>query len=140
MYYVDSDNNVLKKVSNGVVSTVAGTGTRGFGGDGYPATSALLDRPSGAYISSSSNEIYISECYNNRIRKVSSSGLMSSLAGTTQGYFGDGNLASNAQLNHPTRLLVISNCDLFFTDTNNHVIRKISGGVITTVAGIGGSN
>ncbi|KAG2372789.1 hypothetical protein C9374_013153 [Naegleria lovaniensis] len=140
MYIVDADNNVLKKVSNGVVSNVVGSGTRGFGGDGSSATSALLDRPAGAYMSSSSNEIYISDTYNNRIRKVSSSGFISTLAGSTQGFSGDGNLARDARLDHPSRLLVNSKGVLFFADTNNHVIRKISGDIITTIAGIGGSN
>jgi len=93
LYIADSSNNVIRRVnSSGIISTVAGNGTDGYTGDGGPATSATLGDPSDVKIDGSGN-IYIADWYNNVIRRVSSSGTISTFAGNgSYGYGGDGGL------------------------------------------------
>jgi len=137
MFIADTNNNVVREVAlNGTVSTVAGTGEQGFGGDGGVATSALLDSPTGVAVDAS-GKLYIADSHNNRIRMVSS-GTISTIAGTgAAGFSGDGGAATVAQLSLPTALAVDSNANLYIADTNNHRIREISGVTIKTVAGDG---
>ncbi len=129
--------NLIRKVSNGVVATVAGNGISGFSGDNGPATSAQLNGASGLAVDSAGN-LYIADTNNNVIRKVSG-GVITTVAGNgTTGYSGDSGPATSAQLNRPYGLAVDSAGNLYIADTNNNVIRKVSAGVITTVAGGGG--
>ena len=142
LYIADMSNNRIRKVdSAGVISTVAGTGRSGFGGDGASAVQARLSRPSGVAVDGAGN-LYIADMSNNRIRKVDTSGTISTVAGTGEGSFGgfsgDGGPAVNAQLRSPAGVAVDGAGNIYTADRDNFRIRKVdSAGVITTVAGTG---
>lgn len=137
LYIADTNNNIVLQVTaDGIISTVAGSGDQGFGGDGGAATSAQLDSPVGIAIDGSGN-LYIADSHNNRIREVSG-GTIQTIAGNgTAGFSGDGGLAMAAQLDRPTAVAVDSTGNVFIADTDNHRIRKVTGTSITTVAGDG---
>ncbi|MEM7125161.1 MAG: hypothetical protein AAF702_02465 [Chloroflexota bacterium] len=145
-FYIADDGNRIRKVnSSGIITTVAGNGS---GGDNSPAENAYVNRPSGVTKDIFGN-IYIAEPYSHRIRKIAPNGIITTVVGTgTAGHSGDGGLAIEAQLNHPTRLYVHSDggdllgdsphIELYIADSLNHRIRKVgSNGIITTVAGNG---
>ncbi len=139
LFIADRSNHRIRKVdSAGVISTIAGTGERGFGGDGGPAVQAQLASPSGVAVDSEGN-LYIADGSTQRIRKVDSSGTISTIAGTGEpGFGGDGGPATEAQLNFPTGVAVDSEGNLYIADLVNHRIRKVdSSGVISTIAGTG---
>ena len=137
LYIADTGNIRIRKVSNGVITTVAGNGTVGFSGDNGPATSAQLSGPSGVAVDSAGN-LYIADADNGRIRKVSN-GVITTVAGNgAHGFSGDNGPATSAQLNLPSGVALDSAGDLYIADYNNR-IRKVSNGVITTVAGGGTS-
>ena len=139
LYIADGGNSRIRKVdSTGNITTVAGTGTVGFSGDGGAATSAQLRNPYDVALDGSGN-LYIADTWNHRIRKVDSSGNISTVAGTgTDGFSGDGAAATAAQLNQPTGVAVDGSGNLYIADTVNHRIRKVdSSGNISTVAGTG---
>lgn len=135
LFIADQLNNRIRKVSpGGIISTVAGNGTKGFSGDGGSATSAALDYPY-AVVADASGNLYIADHNNHRIRKVSTSGIISTIAGTGLGDFqGDGGAALSARLYHPSGLALAADGTLFFADQSNNRIRKINtGGIISTV-------
>ncbi|MGA2340187.1 MAG: NHL repeat-containing protein, partial [Terracidiphilus sp.] len=142
IYIADCDNERIRKVtaSTGVITTVAGTGTAGYSGDGGAAISAKLDAPEGVTVDANGN-IYIADEANQRIRKVTAStGIITTVAGIgTAGYSGDGGAATSAKLNYPQGVAVDANDDIYIADFQNSRIRKVSAstGVITTVAGTG---
>jgi RHS repeat-associated protein len=140
VYFADTIASVIRKVSasTGIISTVAGNGTQGFSGDGGAATSARLYSPHDIAVDSSGN-LYIADSYNNRIRKVSSSGIISTIAGNgTAGFSGDNGPAINAELYYPASVVVDKAGNVYIGDTTNERIRKIStSGVISTYAGNG---
>jgi uncharacterized protein (TIGR03437 family) len=130
-------------IVGGVISTVAGTGAQGFGGDGGPAIGAVLNDPSGVAVDSAGN-VYIADSNNERIRRVSTSGTITTVAGNGKaGYSGDGGPATSAELNiglfeAAGGIAVDAVGNLYIADTSNHRIRKMSAtGIITTVAGNG---
>ncbi len=137
LYIADAQNHVIREVSTaGILTTVAGTGVEGFGGDGGPATSAQLDTPRGVAVDASGN-LYIADSHNQRIREVSG-GTIRTIAGNgTAGYSGDGGLATAATLFLPEAVAVDASGNVYIADTGNFVIRKVSAGTITTVAGDG---
>jgi uncharacterized protein (TIGR03437 family) len=136
LYIADLANNRIRKVSNGVISTVAGNGTPGFSGDGGLATAAQLDQPYAVAVDSAGN-LYIADCWNHRIRKVSN-GVISTVAGNgTPGFSGDNGPATSAQLSDPAGVAVDSSGNLFIADMFSNRIRRVSNGAITTVAGNG---
>jgi len=132
-----SDSSGIRKVSGGIITTVAGgNGTQGFGGDGGPATSALLFGYYGIAVDPAGN-LYIADAGNNRIRKVSN-GIITTVAGNgTPGFRGDNGPATSAELNGPQSVAVDAVGNLYIADTYNYVIRKISNGIINTIAGTG---
>jgi sugar lactone lactonase YvrE len=139
VYITDTGNSVVRKVdTTGKITTIAGNGSQGFSGDGGPAISASLYAPLRAVADSAGN-VYIADSFNNRIRKVDSSGKISTFAGLgTQNFSGDGGQANAAELNLPGAIAVDSTGNVFICDTWNHRIRKVdSSGVITTVVGTG---
>ena len=139
LYIADSGNSRIRKVDPaGVISTVAGDGTRGYGGDGDPAVDAQLNRPYGLALDGAGN-LYIADTVNHRIRKVDAAGAITTVAGDgTFGYGGDGGAAVAAQLASPAGLALDGAGNLYIADNNNHRIRKVdAAGVITTVAGSG---
>jgi hypothetical protein len=142
VYFAEFESQRIRKVNGttGIISTLAGTGTAGFSGDGGLATSAKLNNPLGVAVDGSGN-VYISERSNNRIRKVSgTTGVITTLAGTgVAGFSGDGGPATAAQLNGPHSLAVDGSGNVYFSEIENNRIRKVSGttGVITTLAGTG---
>ncbi|MGA8102850.1 MAG: choice-of-anchor D domain-containing protein, partial [Candidatus Acidiferrales bacterium] len=139
LYIVDYGNNRIRKVNtSGIITTVAGTGTEGYSGDNGPATSAELSGPSAVAVDSAGN-LYIADCYNNRIRKVNTSGTITTVAGNgTGGYGGDNGPSTSAELNAPTGVAVDTAGDFYIVDYGNNRIRKVNtSGTITTVAGDG---
>jgi uncharacterized protein (TIGR03437 family) len=139
VYIADTANNVVRKVTAaGIISTLAGNGVAGFGGDGSAASSAQLNAPQGVAVDASGN-VYIADTGNARVRKVSTSGTISTYAGSgTIGFSGNGGAAASAQLNTPIGLAVDSAGNLYIADFGNNMVRKVtSGGTISTVAGTG---
>ena len=120
------------------ISTVAGNGTAGGGGDGGLATAAPLMYPEGVFKDNAGN-LYIGEAGSYRIRKVAIDGTISTVAGNgTPGFSGDGGPATAAQLSTAISFAVDSAGNLFFADLNNHRVRKVAtDGTISTVAGTG---
>jgi uncharacterized protein (TIGR03437 family) len=136
IYISDGDAGVIKLNAQGIVTTVAGNGTEGFSGDGGPATSAQLAGAAGIAIDSAGN-LYISDWYNSRVRKVTPQGIISTVAGNGKpGYSGDGGSATSASLYVPTGLAIDSASNLYIADTINNAVRKVTPqGIISTVAG-----
>ena len=141
VYIADAENHRIRKVdADGIMTTVAGTGEEGFGGDGGPATEAKLDWPSGVAVDAAGN-IYIADQENERIRMVDTEGIIITLAGSgSYGYRGgeDGIPAVEAKLNWPTGVAVGANGHVYIADSYNNLIREVdSEGIITTIAGTG---
>jgi uncharacterized repeat protein (TIGR03803 family) len=124
--------------TNGIITTLAGDGTAGFSGDGGPASHARLFWPSSVAVDASGN-LFIADQYNHRIRQVSTSGVITTVAGNgTAGYSGDGGTATHAGLGEPFGLAVDTSGNLFIADEYNHCIRQVdANGYIWTVAGNG---
>ena len=141
LYIADTGNNCVRKIviATGYISTVAGTGTAGYTGDGGLATAATLSAPRGVGLRQTTKNLYIADTANHCIRMVNSStGYISTIAGTggTPGFTGNGGLATAALLNGPTRL-VVTNTAVYVTDTGNHCVRMIDGAIIYAFAGTG---
>jgi uncharacterized protein (TIGR03437 family) len=135
--YVTGSTNRVWKVSNGVLTTIAGNGTTGGSGDNGPAILAQLQYPNGSAIDLAGN-VYVADALNNSIRKISN-GTITTIAGNrTAGFSGDNGPATGAQLWNPTGVAVGTAGDLYIADAANGRIRKVSNGVISTVAGNGG--
>ncbi|EFC42803.1 predicted protein [Naegleria gruberi] len=140
VFIADTSNCRIRKVSSstGIITTVAG-GTCGFG-DNVLAVDAQLNTPYGISVNSK-GELFIADTNNHRIRKVSSSGFISTIAGNGVGGFsGDGGLATNANLFKPSKVVVNSIGEIFIADSSTNRIRKIlTNGTIITIAGNGNS-
>lgn len=138
LYIADRGNRRIRKVTpGGIISTYAGTGVSGYSGDGGPATSAELN--TAASIMFSAGSLYIADSSSQRIRRVSSDGTITTIAGNgVKGFSGDGGPATSANLATPLGMAMDSPGNLYFADGDNNRIRRVSpGGVITTVAGDG---
>ena len=139
LYIGDASNHRIRRVdAAGTITTVAGAGAPGFGGDGGPAPSARLYGPWGVAVDASGN-LYIADRSNHRIRRVDLAGTITTVAGTgTEGFSGDGGPATNAQLAWPRGVTVDASGNLYIADRSNHRIRRVDlAGTITTVAGTG---
>jgi uncharacterized protein (TIGR03437 family) len=182
LYIADALANRVRQVSlAGVIRTVAGTGIRGFSGDGAAATAAQLNSPYGLSLDHAGN-LYIADLGNARVRKVTTAGIISTVAGSTPGagalaaprnlafdsagnlyvsdfaghkilrvnldgslttvagagipgYSGDGGPALKAQLSYPTALAFDRYDNLYIGDSQNHAIRRITGGMASGVMG-----
>jgi hypothetical protein len=139
LFIADSDNDRIREVNtNGIISTVAGNGNWGYSGDGGAATNASLRYPSGVAVDASGN-LFIADYYNSVIRKVSTNGIISTMAGNgSGGYSGDGGAATNASLRYPSGVALDASGNLFIADSYNDRIREVNtNGIIITVAGNG---
>lgn len=139
VYIADPVNHrVLKATSNGQLTTFAGNGKRGFGGDGGPAEKAQLAGPIDVTLDREGN-LLIADFGNNRVRKVDPAGTITTIVGSgVTGSSGDGGSALKAQLRNPAGLVVDSLGNLYIADSNNHKVRKVTpNGKISTIAGIG---
>lgn len=139
LYICDVNNNRIRKVTPaGIISTIAGTGVAGDTPDGALATATKVSQPFDVVVDAAGN-IYYCDQNNHKVKKISTSGIVNTIAGTgTIGFTGDGGPATSARLNTPTGLVFDVAGNLYFADQYNHRIRKISpAGIITTVAGTG---
>jgi sugar lactone lactonase YvrE len=139
VYVVDTGNHRVRKISAaGIITTIAGTGTAGYSGDGGPATSARLDTPHGIAVDSAGN-VFVADAPNHRIRRITPSGIITTVAGTDRsGYNGDGIAATEARLSYPKGVEIGPDGALYIGDANNHRVRRVGpDGIITTVAGTG---
>lgn len=137
LIFSDLQNHCIRKIdANGIITTIAGTGVNGYSGDGGAAVLAELKNPDGIAIDGAGN-LFIADTSNNRIRKITPNGIISTVAGNdSRNTSGDGGLAADASFNAPRTLL--------FDDAGNllvgeiHHVRKIdTNGMITTISGGG---
>jgi sugar lactone lactonase YvrE len=133
IYFSESGNNCVRKISpTGIISTFAGSGISGFSGDGGPAASARLSAPDGVALDSNGN-VYIADEDNNRIRKVDSSGIISTFAGGGSDY-SEGVVATTAYMSYPKGVAVDPSGNVYFSEYGQ--VRRISvSGIISTYAG-----
>lgn len=142
VFIADTINSRIRQVdlATGIITTVAGNGTAGYGGDGGAAAAASLFFPFGVAVDSSGH-VFIADTGNQRVRQVDlSTGIITTIAGTgTLGYGGDGGPATDAELFAPNTIAVDAAGHLFIADSQNNRIRLVdlASGVITTVAGNG---
>ncbi len=139
VYIADMYNQRIRKVdASGTITTVAGNGNPGYSGDNGSATSASLQNPRGVAVDSTGN-LYIAAQWNQRIRKVDTSGVITTIAGNGAAAFtGDNGIATNASLNYPSGVTVDSTGDIYIADTYNQRVRRVdASGIITTIAGDG---
>ncbi len=138
VYIADCGNNRIRAVAAGKITTVAGSATRGYAGDGGLATAASLKGPSGVAVDALHN-LYIADSANNVIREVAaSSGKISTIAGDHfAGGAGDGGQATAARLNCPFGVALDASGNLYIADQNNYEIREVNSSthIITTIAG-----
>lgn len=139
--FADTGNNRIRKIdTSGKISTIAGNGQAGYSGDGGPATLAALNQPFDLTYDSAGS-LYFSELGNSVVRKVDTSGTITTFAGTgVAGFSGDGGAAIQARLNGPMGLAMEDSGLLYIADNLNHRVRLVnSSGVISTFAGNGSS-
>jgi len=155
VYIADQDNNAIRMVNtSGIISTIAGWAypgggypeNEGYSGDGGLATAAALNQPAAVALDGSGN-IYIADQVNNVIRKINSSGIISTIAGNGYaagyegygGYSGDGGPATAAELYDPDGVAVDATGNIYISDSYNYVIRMVNtNGIISTIAGDSG--
>lgn len=128
LYIADQGNHLIRKVTpDGTITTIAGQPqTRGYNGDNIPATSALLNRPCDVKVDASGN-IYIADTANNRVRKITTDGMISTIAGDgQQGRGPDGVGATSSSLNFPAGIAIDANGSIYIVDWQNYLIRKVS--------------
>jgi uncharacterized protein (TIGR03437 family) len=140
IYIADTLISRIRKVSGGIISTIAGNGNFKFGGDGGPSVLALLNQPSEVAVDSAGS-VYIADQFNHRVRKIAPTGVISTIAGNgIRGFSGDGGQATAASLNQPSGVALDAAGNLYIADQGNHRIRSVTtNGIITTFAG-GGTN
>ena len=138
LYIADSHNNRIRKVSSGVINTIAGTGVPDFSGDGGPATAATLNRPLAVAVDSKGN-VYIADTNNNRIREIVGTTITTVAGNGEQTFSGDGGPATSAGLDSPGGVAVDATFNFYIADTLNQRIRMVTAasGIISTLAGTG---
>ena len=142
LYIVDQGAQVIRKVNTlGIITTFAGiNNTASFSGDNGPANQATMNNPTAASFDSSGN-LYVTDQFNQRIRKIDTNGIITTVAGNGgQAFAGDNGPATSASLNFPGETAIDTAGNLFIVDTLNQVIRQVTAaGTISTVAGIPGA-
>ena len=123
LYIADEEGNRVRKVSGGKISTIAGTGINGYSGDGFPGTSAMINEPFGVAVDSSGN-VFISDSFNNVVRKVDTSGIISTFA-------------TNSSFGYLAQMATDSSNNLYVADNGACVVWKITpSGTQSIVAGV----
>jgi sugar lactone lactonase YvrE len=128
LYIADTSNQAIRRVAaaTGVITTIAGTGTPGYSGDGGGAGSARLNAPTSITVIAS-GEIYVVDRGNNVIRRFTIGGSIATVAGSgAAGYSGDGGAATSAMLNGPAGIAVDPSGAVYVADSSNHRVRKFS--------------
>ena len=143
IYFTDNGNNCIRKInlSTGIITTVAGNGQQGYSADGTAANSAQFSNPSGIWVDHSNN-IYFTDASNNLLRFIPATtngpyiaGNVYTIAGNgQQGYSGDGSIATAAEISGPQLFYIDNNGIIYFTDTYNNVIRKLTYRNATTIS------
>jgi hypothetical protein len=139
LFIADTENHRVRRVApDGTITTVAGNGVEGDSGDGGPATDARLTSPTGVTVGDDGT-VYVVDAGANRVRRIAPDGTITTVAGTgAEGFAGDGGPATDAQLNGPAGVSVGEDGSVYIADTFNHRIRRVApDGTITTVAGTG---
>ncbi len=138
IYLADIGNERIRKIDkNGIINTIAGNGTYGFSGDGGPAINAAFEDPAGICGDTSGN-IFVADEFNNKIREITKNGNITTVAGCgVRGYSGDGGPAMLAEFYYPSGVAVDKSGNIFIADEDNNCIRKVSNGIISTIAGNG---
>lgn len=137
IFIADAVNQRIRKVSSGTMTTIAGTGTAGYSGDGGAPATATISAPGDIAVETSSGDIYIAEIGNHCIRIISG-GVINTFAGTgTFGFSGDGGAATSANLQGPMDVVIGPSGDVYIADAGNYRVRVVSGGNISTFAGTG---
>ncbi len=137
IYIADTGNQRIRELlPDGTITTVAGNGGQGPGGDGGAATSAQLNLPTGVTLDAAGN-MYIADQGNNRVREVATNGTISTLAGSAAYGIGDGGPATAALLDAPYSVAVDAAGNVYLSDTGHNRVREVSNGTITTLAGTG---
>jgi PKD repeat protein len=134
LFIADTYNSRIRKVSGGTITTVVGTGTPAFSGDGGQATGAEIDYPYDVAVDAQ-GDLYIADDFNSLIRKVSG-GIITTVAGGGS-TLGDGGQATSAKIGDAPGIDVDRQGNLYIAGWGDNRIRKVSGGTITTVAGTG---
>jgi uncharacterized protein (TIGR03437 family) len=125
LYFADANNAAVRKISKGVITTIAGSGVPGFGGDNGPATNAQLYFPTGVALDSAGN-LYIADNANDRVRKVSG-GVITTIAGSgVHGFGGDGGPATAALLDAPFDVAVDTSGDVYFSEGGSNRLRMLT--------------
>jgi len=141
LFIADESNSCIRKVDHvtSIITNYAGTGTAGFSGDTGPASAAKLSTCSAIAFDTAGN-LYIADYGNQRVRKVTPTGYISTVAGNGSiGFYGDGFAATNAKLYSPDGVALDNTGNLYIVDAQNHCIRKVDlSGNISTIAGTGG--
>jgi uncharacterized protein (TIGR03437 family) len=140
IYIADSNNNKIRKIAGGIITTLAGKTNAGFSGDGGPAVNALFNSPYALYFDNSGN-LFIADLLNQVVREIlAAGGTIQTVAGNnTNGYYGDNGVATNAELSNPFGVAVDSAGRIYISDSNNNRVRVVNPatGIITTYAGNG---
>lgn len=142
LFFADSLNSRIRRVdlTSGIITTVAGSGERGFGGDGGPALEALFDIPQRIAIDDAGN-LYIADTRNNRVRFVDmATGLITTVVGTGEdGYGGDNGPAVDAMISTPRGIALGGQNNLYIADSGNNCVRRVNlgNGQVYTVVGTG---
>jgi len=139
IYLSDTDHHRIRKIdTQGIITTLAGTGAPGFSGDGGPAAAAQLNTPYGVAVDLA-GAVYVADFNNNRVRRIAADGTISTLAGSGgQASSGDGGPATAAQLLQPRNVAVDAAGNIYISEFGANRVRKVnSAGIIQTVAGTG---
>lgn len=130
IYVAEGGNNRIRKINfNGIINTIAGQDTSGYNGDNRPATTAELNGPSGVKVDNQGN-VYFVDAFNDRIRRVNTLGIITTIAGTgIGGYSGDGGNPTLAELEIPSDVALDPNGNIYISDADNYRIRLINYGL-----------
>jgi pimeloyl-ACP methyl ester carboxylesterase len=139
VYFTDFENHRVRMVdTSGIITTIAGTGEKGFSGDGGPAIEAQLNHPAGIFVDAH-GAVYVADQGNERIRQIDPRGVIHTVAGNGRsGYSGDGGPATKARVGRPSGVAVDPQGEVFIASQDCFCVRKVDhDGVITTIAGRG---